>query len=211
MAEWFLPLFPLKLVLFPRTDLALHIFEERYKQMIGECLEHRWEFGIVLVENSSLASIGCTASISRVVKKYDDGRMDILVRGQRRFEIVHLDQEKPYLRCEAQFFDDEAADPPSEDARRQLLDLYSQFVEKLPAGEDSDEKPPEISDPQLSFQIAGRLPADLSFRQSLLPLRSESERVRRVTSYLQKMALQLAAVAQTRAKAGANGRGRYTA
>jgi Lon protease-like protein len=208
MAEWFLPLFPLKVVLFPRADLALHIFEERYKQMIGECLEHRWEFGIVLVEENSLAPIGCTASISRVVKKYDDGRMDILVRGQRRFEILHLDQEKPYLRCEAQFFDDEAADPPPEDARRQVLDLYSQFVEKLPASQDAGEAPPEIGDPQLSFQIAGRLPADLSFRQSLLPLRSENERVRRVTSYLQKMTMHLTAAAQTRARAGANGRGR---
>ena len=208
MAEWFLPLFPLKVVLFPREDLALHIFEERYKQMIGECLEHRWEFGIVLVEDSSLASIGCTASISRVVKKFDDGRMDILVHGQRRFEILQLDQEKPYLRCEAQFFDDEAADPPSEDARRQVLDLYSQFVEKLPAGEDSGEAPPAIGDPQISFQIAGLLPADLSFRQSLLPLRSESERLRRVASYLQKMTMHLTAVAQTRAKAGANGHGR---
>jgi Lon protease-like protein len=208
MAEWFLPLFPLKVVLFPRADLALHIFEERYKQMIGECLEHRWEFGIVLVEENSLAPIGCTASISRVVKKYDDGRMDILVRGQRRFEILHLDQEQPYLRCEAQFFDDEAADPPSEDARRQVLDLYSQFVEKLPASQDAGEAPPEIGDPQLSFQIAGRLPADLSFRQSLLPLRSENERVRRVTSYLRKMTMHLTAAAQTRARAGANGRGR---
>ena len=208
MAEWFLPLFPLKVVLFPRADLALHIFEDRYKQMIGECLEHRWEFGIVLVEDSSLASIGCTASISRVVKKFDDGRMDILVHGQRRFEILQLDQEKPYLRCEAQFFDDEAADPLSEDARRQVLDLYSRFVEKLPAGEDSGEAPPAIGDPQLSFQIAGLLPADLSFRQSLLPLRSESERLRRVTSYLQKMTMHLTTVAQTRARAGGNGRGR---
>ena len=209
MAEWFLPLFPLKVVLFPRTDLALHIFEERYKQMIGECLEHRWEFGIALVEESSLAPIGCTASITRVVKKYDDGRMDILVRGQRRFEILHLDQEKPYLRCEAHFFDDETAAPPSEDARRQALELYNEIAGKLPdQNRDAADSPLETSDAQLSFQIVGRLPAELSFRQSLLPLRSESERLRRVISYLQKLTMRLSVVAQTRARAGGNGRGR---
>jgi Lon protease-like protein len=209
VADWFLPLFPLKLVLFPHAELALHIFEERYKQMIGECLEHGWEFGIVLAEEDSLNSTGCTASILRVVKKYDDGRMDIIARGQRRFEILHLDHAMPYLRCEAQLFDDEEAEPPSEDARRQALELYNDLAKKL-ADENPDAaaQAPDAGDPQLSFAIAGRLPAELAFRQSLLPLRSESERLRRVILHLQQLTLRLTVVAKARARAGGNGRGR---
>ena len=73
MKELLLPLFPLQVVLFPRVILPLHIFEDRYKQMIGECLEKRWEFGVVLARDNSLENTGCTASISEVVRKYEDG------------------------------------------------------------------------------------------------------------------------------------------
>ena len=82
MQELLLPLFPLEVVLFPRADLALHIFEDRYKELIADCLEHQWEFGVVLLQENSLANIGCTAAISEVARKYDDGRMDIVVRGR---------------------------------------------------------------------------------------------------------------------------------
>lgn len=210
MPDWLLPLFPLRVVLFPRTNLALHIFEERYKQMIAECLQNRWEFGVVLVQDRSLAEAGCTAFISEVVRKYPDGRMDILVRGQRRFELLLLDQEMPYLRGEPQFFDDEAGAVPSGDARRsQALDLYKEALEQLPSEDRAaTEPPPELEDPQLSYQIIARLPAELSFKQALLQLRSEDERITQVISHLQKMVRHLAVVVQARERAGSNGRGR---
>lgn len=210
MPEWLLPLFPLHVVLFPRANLALHIFEERYKEMLGECLRNRWEFGVILVHERSLANIGCTASITRVVKKYEDGRMDIMVRGQRRFEILLFNQEKPYLRGEPQFFDDEAGPVAPDDARRtQAFQLYQEGVQMLPSEDRyTTEQPPELVDPQLSYQIIARLPADLPFKQALLQLRSESERLTQVIVYLEKMVSHLALVAQTRAKAGGNGRGR---
>ena len=127
MPEFLLPLFPLKVVLFPRTEIPLHIFEERYKEMIGECLEQRSEFGIVLLLDEGLASIGCTAAVKQVIRKFEDGRMDILVRGQRRFELAQLDQEKSYLRGEAQFFDDEAGEVPAGDGgRRQALRFFEE-------------------------------------------------------------------------------------
>src|ERR1041384_3749142 len=102
MPENLLPLFPLKVVLFPRTDLPLHIFEERYKEMIGDCLAGGSEFAIVLVLEEGLASTGCTATVTQVIRKFDDGRMDILVRGGRRFDLVRLDQERSYQRGEAE-------------------------------------------------------------------------------------------------------------
>jgi len=207
MKEQLLPLFPLKVVLFPATELPLHIFEERYKEMIGECLEHRSEFGIVLVLDEGLASTGCTASIAEVLRKFEDGRMDILVRGQRRFELVRIDQGKSYLRGEAQFFEDDQEDLRREDSRRQqALQLFTQMAEKFVSeGSGNPPPPPELGDAQLSFQIVSRLPADLPFRQTL-QLRSESDRIDRVISYLQKMAVRLTRMAQAQARAGANGR-----
>lgn len=208
MADRLLPLFPLKVVLFPRTEIPLHIFEDRYKEMIHACLREESDFGIVLVLEEGLASTGCTASIVKVLRRFEDGRMDILVRGERRFELTGLDQEKSYLRGEAEFFDDEEAPPASDDARRrQALELYSRMAESL-AGETSGEPlpPPEVGDPQLSFQIASRLPVDLSFRQVLLQMRSEGERVERLISYLNKLSQRMAQVAKAQARAAGNGR-----
>jgi ATP-dependent Lon protease len=213
MSEILLPLFPLKVVLFPRTEIPLHIFEERYKEMIGECLENGSEFGIVLVLEEGLTSTGCTASATKLIRKFEDGRMDILVRGQRRFELTGLDQEKSYLRGMAEFFDDEDAAPSDDDLRRQqAVQLFLQMSERL-STERSNELPepaamPEINDPQLSFQIASRLPVELAFRQTLLQMRSEADRLDRTISYLRKMAVRLTELTRAQAKAGSNGRSR---
>ena len=107
MQQGLLPLFPLPLVLLPRTPLALHIFEDRYKEMIGEAIRDRTEFGVVLARDREVLNTGCTAVVDRVLQTYDDGRMDILAGGRRRFEIVSLDQERAFLRGDVEFFDDE--------------------------------------------------------------------------------------------------------
>lgn len=211
MGECLLPLFPLNVVLFPRTNLPLHIFEERYKQMIAECLESRSEFGVVLAREKSVENTGCTASITEVVKRYDDGRMDIMVRGARRFEILLLDQEMAYLRGTAQFFDDDAAAalPPGDPRRSKAVELFGQLREMLELEENEAEKGNmEVSDSQLSYQIIARLPADLEFKQTLLLLRSEAERLTRVIPYLQKLLVQIALAIKARASASGNGKGR---
>jgi len=208
MTERLLPLFPLQVVLFPRTEILFHIFEERYKEMIGECLETGSEFGIVLVLEQGLASTGCTATVAQLIRKFDDGRMDILVRGRRRFDLARLDQERSFLRGEPQFFDDDGGEVPPADAKRQqALRLYQQVAEKLSSERRKEPPPaPEAADPQLSFQIASRLPVELTFRQLLLQLRSETIRLERLIPYLEKMAAQLARVSEVQAKAGSNGR-----
>ena len=183
-----LPLFPLSLVLFPSTNLMLHIFEERYKEMIQDCLQNRWEFGILLAYGGSIKNIGCTASISEVIHRYSDGRMDILVRGRRRFEISSLNQEKSYLRGKPQFFEDNETEPPAEELRQQVIRLYGRLMELLELEDPSSKKPPpEPGGQQLSFQIMAELRADLGRKQSLLELRSERERLLRVVSYLQQL------------------------
>src|SRR5437867_12131743 len=95
-----IPLFPLEVVLFPGTPLPLRIFEPRYKEMIGECLANGRPFGMVRVKESTLSAIGCEASIVNVIKKFDDGRMDIATEGTRRFEISQVNQERYFLQGE---------------------------------------------------------------------------------------------------------------
>ena len=112
------PLFPLDLVLLPHTNVPLHIFEPRYKEMIHDCLQNHWEFGILAVQGQSVNNIGCTASISDVLNTFPDGRMNILIQGRRRFKIRSLDQQKSYLRGETEFLDDDAATPPTEALRQ---------------------------------------------------------------------------------------------
>ena len=91
-----LPLFPLRVVVFPRTPLPLHIFEERYKEMVGEAIREKSEFGIVLAKDDGIVNAGCTVVVKEVLKTYPDGRMDILTRGVRRFEILGLNEDKAY-------------------------------------------------------------------------------------------------------------------
>ncbi len=93
MSELLLPLFPLDLVLLPGVPLPLHIFELRYKEMIRECLDQQRAFGIVRAKDESFVNIGCTADIMNVLKTYPDGRMNILVEGQKRFEVLQVNQE----------------------------------------------------------------------------------------------------------------------
>jgi ATP-dependent Lon protease len=209
MGELLLPLFPLKVVLFPRTDLALHIFEDRYKQMIGECMENQGEFGVVLAQEQAVENTGCTAAITKVVKRYEDGKLDIMVRGSRRFEILLLNQELAYLRGSPQFFEDEEAPlAPDDPRRKQAMELFSRMWDLLEL-KASRKEPTDLQagDEQLSYQIMARLPVDLEFKQTLLPLRSEQDRLKRVIEYLEQLLVQVSVTIKTRASASGNGRG----
>ena len=110
-----IPLFPLGLALMPHMELPLHIFEERYKIMINECLENDRTFGIVFFDGADIRTIGCTAKIQSISKRYDDGRMDILTRGQERFIIKDMDESRPFLQAWVLFFGDEAETATAED------------------------------------------------------------------------------------------------
>ena len=98
-----MPLFPLQVVLLPGAELPLHIFEDRYKEMIGEVLRDQIEFGVVLANEKGIVNTGCTATVERCCASIPDGRMDILTRGRRRFEIVRLNDERSFLRGAVEF------------------------------------------------------------------------------------------------------------
>ncbi|HBY64227.1 MAG TPA: ATP-dependent protease La domain-containing protein [Solibacterales bacterium] len=167
-----LPLFPLEVVLFPRTPLPLHIFEDRYKEMIGEAIDGNSEFGIVLAREKGILNVGCTAVVQEVVRRYDDGRMDIIATGRRRFEILTLDEERAFLRGQVEMFDDEDARDPAPEMRQAALDACLALRHVM--GDNGPE--PAMGDRQLSFQLAQALP-DLDLRQLLLRSKSERERL----------------------------------
>src|SRR5580698_9576505 len=127
MQEGLLPLFPLQVVLFPGAELPLHIFEDRYKEMIGEAVRDHVEFGVVLASDKGLVNTGCSATVERVLKQYPDGRMDILTLGRRRFEILLLNSERAFLRGSVDFFDDERADQASPEIQKAALDGYNEM------------------------------------------------------------------------------------
>lgn len=180
MQEGLLPLFPLHVVLLPGAPLYLHIFEERYKEMVGEAIQKHSEFGIVLAKDDGILNAGCTAIVEEVLKRYSDGKLDILARGKRRFEIVLLDSEKSYLRGSVQFFDDEETEPAPQDVQQRAMEAYKMLaqLEEAEAGQE-----PALDDPQLSFQLARMVP-DLDFRQLLLRTRSENQRMRQLADFL---------------------------
>jgi Lon protease-like protein len=194
-----LPLFPLDVVLFPGMEMPLHIFEPRYKEMIGECLEEKKQFGVVRVRENALAEIGCTAEITALVKKYDDGRMDIATIGRRRFEIVEVKSERIFLQADVLFVDDEPSTPSPENIAR-ALELHAQVVGAL--GEEADA---EADSPQLSYDMAGALPIDLEFKQTLLGVRSEAERLEGLIEFYEAILPKLEKGARRRQKAGGNG------
>ena len=216
MSELLLPLFPLKVVLFPRMNLPLHIFEERYKRMIGDCLEQQTEFGILMAQDSSetgeagVASTGCTAAVAKLVRTHGDGRMDIIVRGSRRFEVINLNQDEPCLRGEVFFLDDEDGGDVavSDDRRDEAVKLCDELMRMVPQKDMSPAvEVPLRGSAHLAYEIIAQMPVALSFRQALLEMRTESQRLDEVIGHLHQLKAFLARVTAARVKAGSNGHG----
>jgi Lon protease-like protein len=195
-----LPLFPLDVVLFPGTPLPLHIFEPRYKEMIGECLDRNQPFGVVRAMEQGVADIGCTAEIVVVTKRYPDGRLDIVSEGRKRFEVLRLNQKRAFLRAEVLMVEDESSVPSHEDISR-AVQLHSQIMKLAGAVQDLSAADMVM----LSFYLAGSLPLDLDFKQKLLALRSESQRILVLADYLETIVPKLHHAARARQKAGGNG------
>jgi Lon protease-like protein len=203
MASCLIPLFPLQVVVFPRTRLQLHIFEERYKEMVGNAIRDESEFGIVLAKEEGIVNAGCTVAVEKVIQMYSDGRMDILANGRRRFEISGLNEDKEWLEGEVSFFDDEDFTPASEELREQAVAQYNELNE-LDVSREHPE--PNLQDPQLSFQLAQAVP-DLDFLNALLRQRSEAGRLKALSAFLAAYIPRQRAIERMKALAPRNGFG----
>jgi uncharacterized protein len=187
------PIFPLELVLFPGVPLPLHIFEPRYKEMIAECLEQKQPFGVVRAAAEGVADIGCTAEILQVTKKYDDGRMDILTRGVDRFEVLEVNEERSFLQAEITLIQDEPSRPA-----RQMVEQAVRLHAEIAKLAGTDLTGPEEGASNLSFLLAGSLPLDLDFKQTLLVTLSEAKRLEAVVGYLEAVLPGLRCAAKAR-------------
>jgi Lon protease-like protein len=174
MATQLLPLFPLSFVLLPAMPLPLHVFEERYKEMMSDIVEGSGEFGVVLAKDDGIVNIGCSAVVDRVMNRYDDGRLDLLALGQRRFRIASLDQDKAYLRAEVEYFNDESAERATPELQEKAAAAYRRLLE-IEKPEQTEEEP-RFDRERLSFEVARHI-YDLDKRQTVLSLRSEIERL----------------------------------
>lgn len=196
-----LALFPLDVVLLPGTALPLHIFEPRYKEMIAECRADQAPFGVVRALEHGLAEIGCTAEIVCVTKEYPDGRLDLVAEGRKRFEILALNQERSFLRAEVLVIPDEPGTSTQQD-RARAIQVHLEILSLAGAAQDLS----AADQNTLSFYLAGSLPLDLDFKQKLLAMRSEGQRIQEVATYLEGILPTLRRAAHARQKAGGNGR-----
>lgn len=195
-----IPLFPLDLVLFPGAPLPLHIFEERYQEMFRDCVSEGLEFGVVRAKEEGLSVIGCTASIGRVLHRYEDGRFDVICRGERRFEIETLDDTRAYLQAEVDSYEDDGPEATRAE-REQCAAMHFEAIElsrlELPM--------PRLDlDGPIAFSLAAVLPADLDFKQQLLSMRSDGERTRKLQEFYEVLLAGLRMETRAR-RAGGNG------
>lgn len=193
------------MVLLPGAPLPLHIFEPRYKEMIELCLEQRVEFGVVLQKASQIATTGCTAEILKLLQRYPDGRMDILIAGRTPFGIEELIDEKAYYEARVTFLGDEPEEAIPEHRVAALLDLFKEAQAIL--HEPKPPTPQAGASASLAYHIAGELPLELEARQALLELRSEASRQEHLFSYLTHWVPRVRQLQRVKAKAGGNGHG----
>ena len=199
-----IPLFPLNVVLLPGAPLPLHIFEDRYKQMVDECLKEESEFGMVFADESGTRKVGCTAKIVELVERYEDGRMLILVEGSRRFRLNNVLTGKPYYVGEIEYIEEEPEDENVQTLAEECIELLERVVEAATEGSVGIEIEPPYRN--LSFAIAGRVEFEAETRQQILELTSERERLEKVRELLTAAAERLERERHAREKAQTNGR-----
>jgi Lon protease-like protein len=178
-----LPIFELPMAILPGELMPLHIFEERYKRMIGHCVETEEPFGIVFRdEDGSARRIGCTARVTEVLERFDDGRMNVVVAGEQPFRVLdrYEDSEYPAGEIEEIVAEAEEADPVDateverEEQATATREAFSDLVRRV-SGSDSE---PAEAEGGSAYAIAARVELPAETKQELLELRSETERMR---------------------------------
>ena len=172
-------LFPLGIVLLPSELVPLHVFEERYKELVGECLEHDREFGLLYADDDGVRETGTRARVTEVLERFEDGRLDIVAVGGERFHVERLTGGRSFLTAEVQPVDDRW-DEPDPVAALRAVEAFRALA--AVAGAEFDD--PDVASPALSFDLAARVEIVAEAKQQLLELRSEAERLSLVADLL---------------------------
>ena len=194
-------LFPLGLVLLPSEVVPLHIFEERYKLMIGECIDEDEEFGIVWMSDDGLRDVGCAAAVDEVIERMEDGRLNVLVRGTRPFRLERRRDDLPYPAGDVEPLedvDDDASDEEADTARERYADLVERATDHRP-------DPEEVAGMD-AFGMAATIDFRPEDKQELLELRSECERLRALTTLFETTMKRLDYAEKAGERARSNGR-----
>jgi Lon protease-like protein len=198
------PLFPLGIVALPRELIPLHIFEERYKTMINECLQDEKEFGIVWLSDDGLRDNGCSMEIERVLERFEDGRMNLLVRGQRPFRVIERQGDLSYPAGVIEFLEDrlETVDPELRDR------AHSAYAELVRRATDTEPEADELAAMD-AYGMAATVDFGPDAKQGLLDLRSENARLRLVSRLFHAAAKRLDLVERAQERARSNGKVRF--
>ena len=194
-------LFPLNLVLLPGEQAPLHIFEPRYQELIGECLEENEEFGLVLADEEGIREVGTRAGVIEVLERFDDGRLNVVVEGRERFRLVELTEGRSFATAEVVDVDDDG-ETPTEEEVEQCLAAYDRVVKAA----DAELEDLDFDADSIAFQIAARVDFGTEIKQGLLELRSERERVLRLAPMLNQAADAVRRDREIRDRASGNGR-----
>jgi Lon protease-like protein len=195
------PLFPLGIVALPSELIPLHIFEERYKAMIGHCLEDESEFGIVWLADDGLRPVGCACEVAEVLERMEDGRINLIARGTRPFRLESRQDELPYPAGTVEFLTDrdETTDPAAADEARAA---YAKLVE------EATDREPDVEEiaGMTAYEMAATVEFGLDAKQGLLDLRSETARMRLLTRLFRAAIRRLDFVERAQARARSNGK-----
>ena len=181
-----IPLFPLPLVLVPGEVVPLHIFEERYKRLIADRRAGGGEFGVLLQQKDEVAEAGCTARVVEVIEQFEDGRLNLLVEGRRRFRLLkvveHEDREGGYLRGEVEYFGDHSSEAES-DVQEEAVALFLRMLALMEV--ESPRRP--VGEEPLSFLIAAAVDFGVALKQQLLESTSETERLETLVAVIETL------------------------
>jgi Lon protease-like protein len=198
------PLFPLGIVALPSETVPLHIFEDRYKRMIEECLEHEREFGIVWLSDDELKPVGCACEIERVLERMDDGRLNILARGTRPFRLLERQHQLPYPAGMVEFLA-ESEEEHDLYAAQAAQELYRELVVQATDREISAAELRRLD----AYDMAATVEFPVEEKQQLLELRSENARLRLLERLLQTALEHLDLLERARVRALSNGKVRF--
>jgi len=196
-----LGLFPLGLVLLPTEQIPLHIFEERYKDLIRECLDDDGEFGLVYADESGIRKIGTRAAVLEVLTRFEDGRMNVLIEGKDRFELLELTSGKSFQTGDIVPIEDveDLADASTVERARALFDRLREMTA-------SDVEVPDAGIPQLSYVLAARVELAAEAKLELLAETSEKARLERVCELLEEAAVAVDRQRRAAERAATNGK-----
>jgi Lon protease-like protein len=198
------PLFPLGIVALPGELVPLHIFEERYKTMMNQCLREESEFGIVWLSDDGLREIGCAMEIEKVLERMEDGRMNLVARGTRPLRVVERQGHLPFPAGVVEFVDDREEVPDSELVR----EAHEAYAELVRLATDNDPDPGELAE-MTAYAMAATVDFGLAAKQGLLDLRSETARLRLVTRLFRAAVKRLEFVERAQERARSNGKVRF--